>query len=787
MGQIASQPGALSILPLAKRHYLSATCSIRNDLPHLVTVLLVPAFLILAGRVIHADVVYAPGTPALGAHYDASGKNILFGIRSSRATRIDIYLYDQSFGADEKMQTSLTQQPDKLTWSATVSVASLRDTGASGTVYYGFRAWGPNWRFDPRWMKGSATGFVADVDADGNRFNPNKLLYDPYATELSHDPVNPSQRDGTIYASGPDHRTQDTGKVAPKGIVLMPDATPVGERPKRPLREEIVYEVQIRGFTKQDPTIPAEDQGTYLGAAKKAAYLKDLGVTAVEFLPIQETQNDQDDFASHAAGYWGYDTLGFFAPDRRFARDKSPGGPTREFKAMVKAYHDLGLKVYMDVVYNHTGEGGIYSNDHADTANILCWRGLDNRKYYELTNGNQYYYDNTGTHGNFNCADSTVRGLILDSLRYWSGVMGVDGFRFDLAPVLGNTLDHQLPGANGNGFNFDKMPGDNPLNRAVRELPVRPADGGAGVDLIAEPWTATGDGQEQGNFPSGWAEWTDRFRDTFRRSQNKLGFATVTPGDLATRIAGSSDLFQGNGRKPWHGVNFLVVHDGPCLRDLYSYNNDDKIAWDQGGDPVLQRQATRNGFALPLVSAGVPIFTGGDEMYRTENGNFNPYNIDDKTTWLDWSNLATYKNHYGFARRVIAFRRAHPVLRPKEFFEGKDHNGNGLKDITWYRDDGNEPDSMYWNASDRHFLAYRIDGSECGDSAPSIYVGYNGWQSPITITLPAPGTGSAWYRAADTAAWMESEANFNEPGHEDKLTAATYEMKGRSLLILIEK
>jgi glycogen operon protein len=738
--------------------------------------------------VVSAGVTYPPGTPSLGATYDSTGENIRFRVASARAQNVQLDLYDTPFGADEKMVVALQKEPTTGTWSTVVAVADLKAQGITGTVYYGYRAWGPNWPFDPAWTNGAQTGFTCnDVDADGNRFNPNKLLLDPYAVEISHDPRNLQNGDGSVFASGPANRLRDSGRFAPKAIVLLPDGTDVGSRPIRPLREEIIYEVHLRGLTMRDSTIPEAERGTYAGAARKADYLQQLGVTAVEFLPVHEFDNDRNDVdpGSKSNDYWGYATLGYFAPDRRYARDKSPGGPTREFKAMVKAFHDRGLKVYLDVVYNHTGEGGLYSGDPA-TVNLLSWRGLDNPTYYELTQDNRFFYDNTGVDGNFNCANGTVRDLITDSLRYWSQVMGVDGFRFDLAPVLGNTLDHQRSG--GQGFIFDKMPDANPLNRAVRELPVRPAGGGGGVDLIAEPWNARGDGgQQQGNFPSGWAEWNDRFRDTFRKSQNKLGFDDVTPGDLATRFAGSRDLYQDDGRKPWHSINSLVEHDGPSLRDLYAYNIDGRRAWDRNGDASLQRQAARNGFALPLLSVGVPMFTGGDEMYRTVGGNDNPYDIDDTPNYLDWSNTATYKNYYDFARRILAFRRAHPALRPSEYFDGNDHNGNGLKDITWYRDDALEPDNAYWAAKDRHFLAFRIDGTECGDPAASIYVGYNGWREPIPISLPTPLTGHSWYRASDTAAWMENQGNAQDAGQEDRLDSRSYQMDRRSVLLLIER
>ncbi len=587
------------------------------------------------------------------------------------------------------------------------------------------------------------------------------------------------------------------------GRVLKPDHTPTSTKPQRKFEDEIIYEVHLRGFTKADQSIPESDRGTYRGAAQKATYLKELGVTAVEFLPVQETANDQNDMQTGTQGdnYWGYVTLAYFAPDRRYARDHTPGGPTREFKEMVRAFHDAGIKVYIDVVYNHTGEGGILRDgrrDLPDVANVLSWRGLDNAAYYELAGNAGFYFDNTGVGGNFNTAEQVVRDQILDSLRYWSKVLGVDGFRFDLAPVLGNAIQR-------NGFDYQKLPADNPLNRAVNELPSRlvQAVDGPGVELIAEPW-ALGDGTFQlGNFPTGWAEWNGFFRDTFRRSQNKLGITPVTPAELATRFAGSRDLFQGNGRKPWHSVNFLVAHDGFTLRDLYAFNTkrndqpfpfgpsdggtDDNISWDQGGDLALQEQAARNGLAILMLSAGTPMITGGDEMYRTQFGNNNPYNVDTDKIYLNWDDLRSHSRFVDFSRMLIQFRRAHPALKPAEYFDGTDHDGNGLKDLTWYGGNGQEPDAAYFNNPDNHFLAFRLDGAKSNDPAPSILVAYNGWKDVVTVTLPANLPGKVWHRVSDTAAWMEPEGNFRRPGSEERLAGRTYDMKGRTILLLIEK
>lgn len=732
--------------------------------------------------------------PKLGAHYDASGANLAFAVHSAHATRIVVDVHDRPSGAAAVARFELTRDPATNVWSGSVPVSALRQRGVGDTVYYGYRAWGPNWVYDASWTPGSEAGFVADVDAEGHRFNPNKLLLDPYALEMSHDPIFVGNRDGHVYASGPVGRALDSGPVAPKGIVIAP-ARLDGPRPTRALKDDIVYEAHVRGLTMNDPTVPEGERGTYAGAARKAAYLKSIGVTAIEFLPLHETQNDANDLEQGTDGdnYWGYMSLSYFAPDRRYARDKSPGGPTREFQAMVRAFHEADIKVYVDVVYNHTGEGGLWDAT-GNVANLLSWRGLDNTTYYQLTEDRRFSYDNTGVGGNFNTANAVARDMILDSLAHWSGVLGADGFRFDLAVVLGNACDVGC-------FRFDKFAPDNALNRAVRELPVRPEGGGAGVDLIAEPW-AIGDGTYQvGNFPAGWAEWNGDFRDSFRNAQNKAGFESVTPGKMAARLSGSPDFYQDDGRRPWHSVNFMAAHDGFPLRDVYTYNekrNDrpwpygpsdggesNNHSWDQGGDPAAQRQAARTGLALVMVSAGVPMLNAGDEMYRTQYGNNNAYNLDSPKNWLDWTDADTHRPFFDFSRRLMAFRHAHPALRPAHFFTGADHDGNGLKDIAWYAP-GGEADSGYFGDANHRFLAFRVDGAEAGDTAASIFVAYNGAAAPVSVSLPANLPGKRWYRAGDTAAWMEPEGNFAEPGREEGL-ASQYDMAARSLLVLLER
>ncbi len=738
----------------------------------------------------------------LGAKYDATQSNITFRVYSSRATRIEVSIYKTASGAQSVVNYVLVKDAANV-WSKTASVATLKNSyGVTGAVYYGYRAWGPNWPYVSTWTKGSGVRFVTDVDSLGNRFNPNKLLFDPYAVELSQDPNTPTCTNGTIYASGAAYRNLDSGTCAPKGVVLAPSTTSVGVKPTRAFKDDVVYEVHVRGLTKNDTSVPAALRGTYAGAALKAASLAATGVTAVEFLPVQETQNDTNDvdpLSTAGDNYWGYMTLNYFAPDRRYSSNKSAGGPTTEWKAMVKAFHDVGIKVYIDVVYNHTGEGGAWGGgDGLTVYNLQSFRGLDNPTYYSLTNSFQYSWDNTGVGGNYNTRNPIAQNLIIDSLAYWRDALGVDGFRFDLASVLGNTCQHDC-------FNYDKMDPNTALNRIVNELPPRAAAGGSGVDLIAEPWAIGGNSYQVGNFPSGWSEWNGAYRDTVRGKQNQLGVTVVTTAQLANRFAGSSDLYGDDGRKPWNSVNFVVAHDGFTLKDLYSYNSkqnsqawpfgpsdggeDNNASWDQAGVAADQRKAARTGLALMLLSAGVPMLTGGDEFLRTQLGNNNVYNLDSSANWLNYTLDSNATNHLSYTSRLIAFRKAHAALRPLNFYSGVDNNGNVMEQLRWFKPDGAQADNAYFTSTSNHAIAWRIDGSELGDSTSAIYVAYNGWSGAVNFVLPWPGAGKSWYRVTDTATWNEGANAVTLPGSESFIGGETtnYSMQGRSLLLLIAK
>lgn len=773
---------------------------------------------ILAALLMCVGLALAPMRPAhaaidsmnLGASYNSQQTQITFRVYSANATNIVLYLYSAGYGVQESATYPLSNVGSGV-WQVVVPVSSIQAAGITGAVYYGYRAWGPNWTYSSTWTKGSSAGFVSDVDSNGNRFNPNKLMLDPYAREISQDPLNANNQDADIFATGATvdsnfgvaYRLIDSGTYAPKGIVLAPSTQSTGTKPTRAQKDDVIYEVNVRGLTKQDPNTASQYQGTYYGAGLKASYLASLGVTAVEFLPIQETQNDENDVIADSTqdqNYWGYMTEDFFAPDRRYAYNKAAGGPTAEFQAMVQAFHNAGIKVYMDVVYNHTAEGGTWSSSDPTTATMFSWRGLDNATYYELTTGNQYFYDDTGTGGNFNSYNPVAQQMIIDSLAYWSNTMGVDGFRFDEGPILGNNCLNQsyesaAPNCPNGGFNFDAADPNVAINQILDNFTVRPAGGGSGLDLFAEPWSASG-GDDQGDFPPGWSEWNGVFENSLRQAQNEVGNMTISIGQDAQDFTGSASIFQGNGRSPWNSTNYMDIHDGFTLFDVYYCNspnnsqgwpygpssggNQTNYSWNQGGAAEDQRRAARTGLAFTMLSAGTPIMAGGDEYLRSLQCNNNPYNVDSTANWLDYSWTSDQSNFYNFAQRAIAFRLAHPALRPETWYTSSQ--------VEWWEPSGVQATTSYWNNTSNYAIAYTINGSSFGDSN-SIYIAYNGWSGSVTFTLPAPPTGTNWYRVTDTCNWNDGPNTWVTPGNETLIggAGATYSQCGASLLLLISK
>jgi isoamylase len=700
----------------------------------------------------------SPNPARLGAHWTAAGDAVVYRVASTRATRVVLELFAQPLGAAAVADIPMAADASG-TWTA-------RIPAAQATVYYGYRVWGPNWPYDPAWSPGSTAGWLTDVDGAGNRMNPNKLVFDPYALELSHDPTSPAQPDGTAYTTG-SNRALDSAPIAPKGVVLaLADETgDVGTPPTRAFHDDVIYEVHPRGMTMADPAA-GSCAGTYAALAARAPYLAALGITALELTPLHETSNDRNDIdPSSVSGdnYWGYSTLAYFAPDRRYACDRTAGGPTREFRAMVAAMHAAGVKVLLDVVYNHTAEGG--------GGSLLSLRGLDNAGYYQLDASGTGFTNNNGVGADVAADKPLAAGLILDSLAYWHDAMGVDGFRFDLAPVLGNSC--------GVGcFHFD--PTGIIATIAAR---ARPPTGGTGVDLVAEPWTANAAGYSVGQFPAGWSEWNDHIRDSLREDQNQAGVVAVTPAELATRIAGSPDLY--GARTPAASIDYLVSHDGFTLKDLYSCNGPnnnqpwpygpssggttDNHSWDHGGDVVQQRQAARTGLVLLALAQGVPMLTGGDEMLRTIDCNNNSYNVDTSATWLDWTLATTNAATVTFAQRLFAFRASHGELHGGAWLDASAlsfHDATGAVAASAYMADAAQP-----------VLAWQVGAT---------YAAYNRGTAPITVTLPAPPNGTTWYRSGDTQSGLEPN-NWAAAGAEYMMHQLLYTLAARSIAVFVAR
>lgn len=734
----------------------------------------------------------------LGSNYDKNTKTLEFAVASKHATHMHLYLFDKPVKGKVIKKIDMERQGDK--WVAKLDKEAQQHlgldiegkNGKKTPVYYGYRAWGANWEHKDDWVPGSKSGFKSHVDDKGNRFNPNKLLTDPYAKEISHDPISPKVQgcmDGTVYATGEEHGSKDSAPLAPKSVFILADETDIGEKPQRAIRDDVIYEVHLRGFTKSDENIPKSLQGTYAGAAMKAKYLKEMGVTMVEFLPIQEFDDDKNDTETYQTNYWGYQTLNFFSPNRRYSSDKTPGGPTREFKEMVKAFHDQGIKVCMDVVYNHSGEGSGWNND-PEVVNEYSMRGLDNQSYYLLSEDPKYDWETSGCGNNMNVANPITRDMVVDSLKYWAEDMGVDSFRFDLAPIIANGRDR-------NGFSFEPYKKDGLLQRMKEVLDVRSADGKKGsVDLIAEPWAAGGpDAYQLGRFPKEWSEWNGYYRDRIRETLNY-------PNDhsfkyFADAISGSDSKFYDSRTR---SVNFITAHDGFTLKDLFSYNgknngvrgfssdggSDDNISSDNGNDPVKQAKAMRNAIAMLMLSKGTPMMLGGDEMMRTLGGNNNAYNLDVDGNYLNWNLTDEQKKMREFVKGMINFRKSHAVFSTRKYFNGQDNNNNGFKDITWLKPDATEANGRYFDEGSNSFLGFRIDGTECDDTTSSIYVGFNKGDGDVKIDLPKNTPGKQWYFVADTSEHSIHYNNIVETGKE-ALAGMSYDVRPRSMMIFMEK
>jgi glycogen operon protein len=548
----------------------------------------------------------------------------------------------------------------------------------------------------------------------------------------------------------------------PRCIVQQPFFDWGGDRQlQRPWHETIIYELHVKGFTAQHPGLPPELRGTYAGLAHPAAieHLKQLGVTAVELMPVHYFVQDKRLADQNLRNYWGYNTIAYLAPHGNYAADKRPGAAVVEFKQMVKALHQAGIEVILDVVYNHTAEGNEWGP-------VLCFKGIDNAYYYRLMEDDQrHYMDYTGTGNSLNMRHPHVLQLIMDSLRYWVQEMHVDGFRFDLAAALARELHevHRL-----SAF-FDLIQQDPVISQ---------------VKLIAEPWDVGEGGYHVGNFPPGWSEWNGKYRDLLRdfwRGRDE------TLAELAYRLSGSSDLFADHSRNPFASINFVTAHDGFTLRDLVSYNDkhnlangennrdgtDDNRSWNCGvegptTDPdinVLRARQQRNFLVTLLLSQGVPMLLAGDETGRTQQGNNNAYCQDNALSWLDWAQVDA--ELHAFCRRLIAFRHAHPAFRRRRWFLGRAIHGADCKDIAWFTLDGTQMSEEHWGEGFAKSLGIFINGDTIpnpntrGDPVTdaSFYLIFNAHYEALEFTLPDRQWGTRWILLLDTVhGWVDAAA-----------------------------
>ena len=672
-----------------------------------------------------------PGLPyPLGATWDGEGVN--FALFSENATGVELCLFDAMGDAVEREKIRVWERSDQV-WHC-----YLPDVRPG--QLYGYRVHGP---YNPR---------------EGHRFNPAKLLIDPYTKAISS-PIKWSNALFGYRIDDPDGdlsmSDENSAGGVPKSVVVDSAFTWSDDRPLRtPWNRTVIYEAHVKGMTIQHPAVPERLRGTFLGMVSDAVldHLLSLGITAVELLPVHHFAVDRHLAEQGLTNYWGYNSIGYFAPDVRYSTG-GLGHQVYEFKSMVKKMHSAGIEVILDVVYNHSGEG----NHMGPT---LSLRGIDNKAYYRLQPDNQRYYtDFTGTGNSLNMMHPRTIQLIMDSLRYWVLEMHVDGFRFDLATVLAREL-HEV---NRLGTFFDIIHQDPVLSR---------------VKLIAEPWDVGPGGYQVGNFPIGWAEWNGKYRDSVRKFWR--GERGVIP-ELASRLSGSGDIYQWSDRAAYASVNFVTAHDGYTLADLVSYeqkhneangeNNQDGANdnfsrnWGVEGptdDPSIQairERSMRNLLATLIFSQGVPMILHGDEIGRTQKGNNNVYAQDNELSWMNWNLTDDQKRLLGYTQRLIALRQANPVLRRRQFFRGQSVSSEGHKDLTWLRPDGEEMSLGEWDNPNNHTVGMLIHGNATDETddrgrpikGDTMILIVNGGDQPVTYKLPHIDGEGMWLEVVDTA------------------------------------
>lgn len=688
------------------------------------------------------------GKPIYGANYDKGGVN--FGIFSKNATRVILEIYEESC----QLSPTETFELDKVQ-NKTGDVWHIYVEGLKPNIYYGYRIYG------------------SQDEKNGHRFNPKKLLLDPYAKAISG-----------FYNL--ENEPSEKYKDCVKSIVIDDNGYDWenDEHPRIPIRDSIIYEMHVGLFTANDNSF-VENKGSYKGVLEKIDYLKDLGITAVELLPIFEFNKNELINRNPITGellsnVWGYNPINFFSPTGNYLSGNkiigmTTGNQIYEFKDFVKGLHKEGIEVILDVVYNHTGEG----NENGPT---LSFKGIDNSIYYILEKEKEFYANYSGTGNTFNCSHTVVKELIIDSLRYWVTEMHIDGFRFDLASILGRAND-------------GKWIGDLSLLKEIADDPIL-----SGTKLIAEGWDAAG-GYFVGEFPKGWAEWNGKYRDTVRKFI-KGDFGQVR--DLATRIVGSPDLFSRDGRKPYDSINFITAHDGFTMWDLVSYNekhniqngennNDganDNYSWNHGEEGetddeeilLLRKRQIKNFMVLLMISQGVPMILMGDEFCRTQLGNNNAYCQDNELNWVDWSRKEEFSEIYNFTKKMIRFRKNHHSLKRNHFFADKDINGDGITDISWH---GLEPLQPDWSEHSKT-LAFMISGNDfIGEDNlidNDIYVIFNSYHKPLEFKLPNIND-KKWFRVVDT--YLSEGKDILDV--EKLIETENYKVHNRSCAIFISK
>ena len=691
-----------------------------------------------------------PGHPyPLGAVYDGSGTN--FSLFSEIAERVELCLFDED-GDETRIDLP---EVTGYCWHAYLPTV---EPGRR----YGFRVHGP---WNP---------------TEGHRCNPAKLLLDPYAKAIEGQ----IQWDEAIFPyrfdKGADTLSDtDSAPFMLRCVIHQPHFDWSGDRRLQlPWHETIIYETHVKGLTATHSEVPPELRGTFAGLAYPPVieYFKQLGITAVELMPNHYFIHDKHLVDRNLRNYWGYNSIGYFAPHSEYASDKRPGAAVAEFKQMVKSLHQAGIEIILDVVYNHTAEG-----NHLGP--MLSFKGIDNAYYYRLTDDRRYYMDYTGTGNSLNMRNPHVLQLLMDSLRYWILEMHVDGFRFDLAA----TLARELHDVDRLSAFFDLIQQDPVISQ---------------VKLIAEPWDVGEGGYQVGNFPPVWTEWNGKYRDSVRdfwRGEDQL------LGEFASRLTGSSDLYENTSRLPYASINFVTAHDGFTLDDLVSYNekhneangeanNDGEShnrSWNCGVEgptdnpdvQCLRRRQKQNFLSTLLLSQGVPMLLGGDEFGRTQQGNNNAYCQDNEISWYDWENLDA--DLLDFCRRLIHYRREHPVFRRRRWFQGRPIHGSEIKDLAWFTREGDPMAEEDWGRGYAKSLGVFLNGEAIPNPNPrgepvnddKFYLIFNAHDEPLDFTLPGPEWGEHWLKELDTVVgWIENEASLKSG---DRLT-----VEARSLVVL---